>query len=308
MRPSAISRRRTPVVQLLVLTSLLGLTQCRTRPDEPTPAVPPVVVVPPPPSIFAVIGDYGYAGANEEAVATRVNSWRPAYIVTTGDNNYDNGATATIERNIGAYYHRYIGGYAGPAGPDTTRANHFFPSLGNHDLYTPGGQPYLAYFSLPGNERYYQVRQRAVEWFILNSNPSEPDGTSPTSRQGLWLQQALAASTAPWKLVVFHHPPYSSGDHGSTTGMRWPFKAWGAHAVLSGHDHDYERLVIDGLPYVVNGLGGRSLYAFGTTVPGSVVRYNTAYGALKGRADSVRLALTFITAGGQAIDSLVLTH
>lgn len=270
--------------------------------------MPPVVVVPPPPSVFAIIGDYGYAGPNEERVADLVKSWRPSYIVTTGDNNYDNGAAATIDANIGAYYHNYINGYAGAFGPDTTRANHFFPSLGNHDQYAPGALPYLAYFALPGNERYYQVRQRAVEWFIVNSNFSEPDGTTPTSRQGQWLQQALAASTAPWKLVVLHHPPYSSGDHGSSVAMQWPFQAWGASAVVAGHDHDYERLLVNDFPYLVNGLGGRSLYAFRTPKPGSVVRYNADYGALRGRADSTRLALTFTTATGLAIDSLVLTR
>ena len=45
--------------------------------------------------------------------------------------------------------------------------------------------------------------------------------------------------------------------------------AMGATAVLAGHDHDYERLIIDGLPYFVNGLGGGGIYQFTTPVPGS---------------------------------------
>lgn len=40
--------------------------------------------------------------------------------------------------------------------------------------------------------------------------------------------------------------------------MQWPFEAWGAHAVLSGHDHSYERLhapnANGGFPFFVNGL------------------------------------------------------
>ena len=259
-------------------------------------------------TVFAVIGDFGNASPDEEGVANRVKSWRPAYIVTTGDNNDPTGAAAALDPNIGAYYHNYIGGYHGTYGADTTRVNRFFPSLGNHDIVSQRGQPYLDYFALPGNERYYQTRQGTVEWFILNSNPSEPHGTLPTSRQGQWLRQALAASAAPWKVVVFHHPPYSSGSHGNAVWMQWPFKDWGAHAVLAGHDHTYERLVVNDLPYLVNGLGGSRLYEFDVIKPGSQVRYNATFGALRGKADAARMAFTFITSAGQAIDSLVLTR
>ena len=37
----------------------------------------------------------------------------------------------------------------------------------------------------------------------------------------------LSASDAPWKIAYFHHPPYSSGEHGSTPRMQWPFADWG---------------------------------------------------------------------------------
>ena len=43
------------------------------------------------------------------------------------------------------------------------------------------------------------------------SDPHEPDGIAMTSTQAVWLQAALAASTAPWNLVTMHHPPFSSG-------------------------------------------------------------------------------------------------
>lgn len=286
------------------ITIAFGVVQCRPDRDL-APVIPPPG--PPAPTVFAVIGDYGYNGANEDLVARRVKSWNPAYVVTTGDNNYNTGDPGTIDANIGFYYAQYIAHYSGDYGPDTVRENRFFPSLGNHDVGTRNGEPYLDYFTLPGNERYYQVRKGPVEWFILNSNFTEPDGVGPTTVQGQWLQQALAASAAPWKLVVFHHPPYSSGQHGGSTAMRWPFAAWGADAVLSGHDHTYERFDIGGFPYFVNGLGGKSLYGFSAPEPNSVVRFDTEYGAMRGRADAARLMLSFVTIGGQVIDSLVLT-
>ena len=87
--------------------------------------------------------------------------------------------------------------------------------------------------------------------------------------------------------------------------MQWPFEAWGADAVLAGHDHTYERLQIGGVPYFVNGLGGRSIYALGTPVAGSVVRYNGDYGAMLVDASSTGITYQFINRSGAVIDSYV---
>ncbi|MBZ0159711.1 MAG: metallophosphoesterase, partial [bacterium] len=105
---------------------------------------------------FAVIGDYGFAGQPEADVANLVKSWNPDFIITVGDNNYPSGAVSTIDNNIGQYYHDFISPYLGLWGPGAT-INRFFPSLGNHDWATTGAQPYLDYFTLPNNERYYDV-------------------------------------------------------------------------------------------------------------------------------------------------------
>lgn len=100
---------------------------------------------------FAVIGDYGLAGQRSSAVAALVKSWQPDFIITTGDNNYYYGEASTIDANIGQYYHQFIHLYAGQYGPGAT-TNRFFPSLGNHDWNADlGVQPYLDYFTLPGN-------------------------------------------------------------------------------------------------------------------------------------------------------------
>ena len=113
-----------------------------------------------------------------------------------------------------------------------------------------------------------------VHVFSLNSDCSEPNGNTAGSVQGAWLQAALAASTAPWKLVIAHHAPYSScTSHGSQAFMQWGFEGMGAHAVLSGHDHTYERvLMASGMPYFVNGIGGQSRNSFGTPIMGEPLR------------------------------------
>ena len=115
--------------------------------------------------------------------------------------------------------------------------NRFWPTLGNHD-YDRGLTNYTNYFTLPNNERYYAAPPvDDIQFFVVNANDQEPDGTSSTSKQAMWLKGALAASTATWKIVLFHQPAYSSGEQGNTLNMRWPFQQWGASAVINGHDH-----------------------------------------------------------------------
>ncbi|MER3468329.1 MAG: alkaline phosphatase, partial [Thermoflexus sp.] len=240
--------------------------------------------------------------------AALVRGWAPDFIVTTGDNNYPRGEAATIDGNIGPYYHGFIAPYRGRYGPGADR-NRFFPALGNHDWESPGARPFRDYFTLPGNERYYDVRWGPVHLFILDSDPREPDGITADSRQARWLRERLQASDAPWRLVVLHHPPYSSGLHGSTPALQWPFARWGAHAVLAGHDHSYERIERDGIVYFVNGLGGHpARYPFRTPVPGSQVRYWARHGALWVEADATTLVFRFITVDGKEIDRRVLTQ
>ena len=125
------------------------------------------------------------------------------------------------------------------------------------------------------------------EIIVVDSDSREIDGITRDSAQGEWLQNALAASASRWKIVYFHHPPFSSSSsHGDTPKLQWPFKEWGATAVLSGHDHDYERIVKSDFPYFVTGHGGNALYGFTIPVAGSAVRYNSAHGAMLIEADS----------------------
>ncbi|MCE9647470.1 MAG: metallophosphoesterase [Chloroflexi bacterium] len=251
--------------------------------------------------VFGVIGDYGLASQSEADVANLVKGWNPDFIVTVGDNNYPNGAASTIDQNIGQYYHDYIFPYRGSFGSSATYKK-FFPVLGNHDWDSNAAQPYFNYFSFYNRIGYYDFIKGPVHFFMLDSDPGEPDGTSSTSEQAKWLKRELAASSSDFNIVVLHHAPYSSGKHGSTSYMQWPFKAWGADAVLAGHDHIYERLSIDGLPYFVNGIGGAEIYPFETQLPGSQVRFNQDYGAMRVEADSTAVKFQFFTRTGLLVD------
>lgn len=254
---------------------------------------------------FAVIGDYGLTGQAEGDVAKLVIGWKPDFIIAVGDNNYDSGAAGSIDDNIGRYYHSYIYPYTGAYGAGAT-TNKFFPVLGNHDWITTNAQPYENYFDLPGNNRYYDIVQGPVHFFMLDSDPNEPDGSTATSVQALWLKNTMAVSTSPWNIVVMHHAPFSSGKHGSNVYMQWPFRAWGADAVLAGHDHTYERLLEDNLPYFVDGISGSTIYEFGDPLPGSQLRYNADYGAMLVKATDSKIVFEFTNRGGTLIDTFSL--
>ncbi len=254
-------------------------------------------------SRFAVIGDFGDAGSAEEDVANLVHSWNVDFVITLGDNNYPDGKASTIDENIGQYYHQYIYPYVGPYGGGAN-VNRFFPSLGNHDWRTNPPQPYYDYFELPNNERYYDFVWGDVHFFALDSDTDEPDGVSENSVQGQWLQNALSTSISAWRIVYFHHAAYSSSsNHGSQEYMQWPFKDWGATAVLAGHDHTYERLIVDELLYFVNGLGGKSKYSFSTPIPGSQVRYNSDYGAMLVEANQDSITFKFYSRANDLVDT-----
>ena len=323
MSASSQIKKRTIVLLLIVLACGCNSLSFEREENPASPAgtlsrsTTPFVPTPPisfnsndssysssePSVVFAVIGDYGTGDQIAGEVADLVKSWQPEFIITTGDNNYPSGSQATIDNAVGKFYNNFIFPYQGDFGEGADQ-NRFFPSLGNHDWLTAGAEPYLNYFALPGNERYYDFTWgHLLQFFVLDSDPNEPDGVRSDSRQAAWLEQRMAGSNATWKIVYMHHPPFSSGRQGSVEYMRWNFKEWEADAVLSGHDHFYERLIKRRLVYFVNGLGGDDAYEFDHPLVGSQVRFNADHGAMRVEATKHKITFQFITRTGEVIDT-----
>jgi hypothetical protein len=280
---------------------------------------------------FAAFGDYGVNNEYEAAVATMVDSWNPDILLALGDAYYlEAGGTGSEKYDLstGQYYCNFLKdinttGTACPVGQASI--NRFFPALGDHDYDDAGTtdnlpSTYTDYFNLPGagytsssnNERYYDFVSGPIHFFILNSLSQtgyEPDGTTSSSIQGEWLRTQLGASTSTWNVVVTHNPPYSSGtEHGSKVRMQWPFAQWGADVILSGDEHNYERILRDGIVYFVNGLGGAWPYPFGTPIEGSAFRYNASHGALRVTVTDQSMIFEFYSTenGGTLQDSYTI--
>jgi len=287
-------------------------------------------------TVFAIIGDFGDDDQEEVKLAALVKSWDPAFIVTSGDNWYGplNGlgdlTLSSLDQVVGKYFQEFIFPYIGSYGSGGD-AQALHVCLGNHDFDPVGRRALeLQYFNLA--KSYYTVVKGPVQFFLYDSGydssqvNQEPDGIALGSVQALWLQAQLALSTAQFRVVVLHHPPFTSckssilvpplaGDGTlSYPALRLPFKDWGADAVISGHAHLYERLLHDGIPYIINGAGGRSgtmpeepaLFA-DTLQPESVVRYNSAFGAQRCVVDCSSLTMQFINFDGELIDEVVIS-
>jgi tartrate-resistant acid phosphatase type 5 len=301
-RASGSFGRRRLVGLSAAALSLAGLlTSCGSPDAETGQPTRPLSIAPADARIrFAVIGDYGTGRRQARAVADLVKSWSPDFIITTGDNNYPRGGADTIDKNIGRLYGAYIAPYKGQYGPGAT-TNRFFPSIGNHDLHADDGKAYFDYFTLPGNERYYEFTAGPVHFFALNSDFREPDGRKSRSTQGDWLRKAVAASDACWRVAYFHHPPYASSGK-QAKHMRWPFAEWGIDLAFAGHLHAYERLFLDGVTYVIVGLSGGARNRFEQVLSISQARYREAHGALLATVRGGELTLEFINRHGTLID------
>ncbi|MCY7418087.1 MAG: metallophosphoesterase [Chloroflexi bacterium] len=169
------------------------------------------------------------------------------------------------------------------------------PVIGNHEYNTAGAAGYFGYFgaAAAGPGGYYAVDQGTWRVYAINSECSfVPCGAA--SAQLSWLQADLAANPRQCVLAMWHEPRFTSGVHGDATAMApiWAaLHAAGAELVLSGHDHDYERLLpMDpsgtydpghGVIQMVVGTGGVGNNAFPGVRANSVVRNDSTYGVIQ---------------------------
>ncbi|HET9450112.1 MAG TPA: metallophosphoesterase, partial [Aggregicoccus sp.] len=265
---------------------------------------------------FAAVGDFGTGGTKQKEVAQAMLAARPELFVALGDNAYSSGTEDEIQNNLFAPMAALLAEVP------------LFPSAGNHEYVTNQAQPYLDNFYLPtnnalGTERFYSFDWGHVHFVALDSNCAIGLASSERctlAAQKKFVEEDLAASQAPWKVVYFHHPPFSSGAHGNQLTMRREFgplfEKYGVDLVLTGHDHNYERShpmkgdsvsPQDGVPYLVVGSGGASLREWGTSQPSwSAARNNTAYGYLDVTVEGGRLSARFLTPGGTVVDAFTL--
>jgi hypothetical protein len=202
---------------------------------------------------FLAFGDSGGGGADQRALADQMYSLPYSLIVHTGDIAYDSGTIGEFEETVFKMY--------------TPLFRHipFFPAAGNHEYKTMSGAPFRAVFSLPGGsgEKWYSYDWGRIHFVAL-------DTEADYATQAQWLDDDLTRTALPWKIVYFHKPPYSSGEHGSDGSLRKALapvlEKHRVQLVLAGHDHNYERMHLqEGVQYIVTGGGGVGTRPVGTS-------------------------------------------
>ena len=196
----------------------------------------------------ALVGDVGDGGDREfrtaAAIAEQAEIDPYDILMLLGDNVYPAGDPERIRATVFE-----------PFGPLLDAGTELFAILGNHDEMSGTGDAQLEALGMPG--RWYAVERGDMLGIALDSTiPTDPE-------QLAWLEETLAESDATWKLVGFHHPPYSSGMHGSNETVRDTFvpifERYGVQIVFSGHEHDYQRSdPINGITYIVTGAASRT--------------------------------------------------
>lgn len=267
---------------------------------------------------FVAFGDSGSGLTPQYDVADQVGISMPDLVIITGDVVYDSGAPHELDPRYFTPYQLLIDRIP------------FYPALGNHDVRTNNGQPLLDALHLPTNdrdstERFYSFDRGQSHFVALNTN----DPTQPGSPQHDWLAADLAATSATWIFVFFHHPPYSSSRHGGQSFVRSNlvplFDLHAVDIVFSGHDHDYERtfplagpegVVVDtdpasyvdpaGTIYIVTGGGGRSLYT--SRVSSFTAISESVYHMVQVDVIDLQVTVTAIDRNGVDFDRMTLTR
>lgn len=132
----------------------------------------------------------------------------------------------------------------------------FIPVLGNHEYDSNVNENFFAVWGSQVPSRGYYTVDLGIGWvaIVLNSERVSDEQTA-------WLEQQLIDNSAKCVIVAMHHPRFSSGVHGDTTSVApWYdlMVQYNVVAVLSGHDHHYERFDSP-VPQFVVGTGGKDL-------------------------------------------------
>ncbi len=244
---------------------------------------------------FVAMGDWGAGTPFQKDVASQlIKRYKESpyqAVLLLGDNIYPDG---NIKKHGKAYFTDLYASLI-------DESVQFIVALGNHDVLAGHQDDQKRFFKMPGY--YYQVHKPVVDFFVIDSNRFEKDDV-----QQRWLSNALQASKAPWKVVMGHHPIYSSGEHGLNAGLRKtlePILVKGkADLYLAGHDHEYERFQpVQGVQHLVSGGGGAYLRNFEKPLPGSLVRVK-AHHFMDFDACANQLTLRVISKTGEVIDQV----
>jgi tartrate-resistant acid phosphatase type 5 len=226
---------------------------------------------------FLLVGDWGRNGEPDQmAVAKQMgiagDQSAAKFVVAVGDNFYEHGVKSASDPQWQSSFENV---YTAPS-----LQVPWWSILGNHD-YHGNCEAQIEYsrtskrWNMPA--RYYTRTEKidtntVADFFYIDTTPmaelkddmlvirGDAKGQD-VPKQTAWLEAALAASTAPWKIVIGHHPVYSGGEHGDTPYIVEQIlpllEKYGVQAYFNGHDHDLQHLQSGKINFFCTGGGSR---------------------------------------------------
>jgi len=234
---------------------------------------------------FVSFGDNSYGDLSDRAIAYHAYQQNPDFVMNCGDNVYESGTENEYQRYFFPVYNADVAGVrlGAPLLRSvpfyTVIANHdvqdkderghetadfgrnpdalaFYtamhlplngPASPTYATPTMGPAERVAAFRACAGDRFPRMANYSFDYgdahfLCLDSNRYvDPNDAALQT----WMAADLAATDAPWKFVVFHHPPFNVGnEHYDVQHMRVLsplFEAHGVDVVLSGHEHNYQR-------------------------------------------------------------------
>jgi len=228
---------------------------------------------------FIILGDYGVGGEDQYAVARVSAAQGPAFTVSTGDNVYLAAAPVLFDQTIFRPMRPLLA-----QGP-------MLGVVGDHDTLWEGGRPLAEVLGWPGDGDRSVQRYGRMAFITLGIEGDASD--LPFLRSALARTRDAAAR---WVLI---HRPVDAGNP-----VLPVIRQAGAAAVLSGHNHRYERRVVDGVLCLTVGTGGapRSEGDEFTPESADATVSIAEFGSLRADYAAGSVDYAFIDAAGEVLD------
>ncbi|WP_072390726.1 tartrate-resistant acid phosphatase type 5 family protein [Hyphomicrobium sp. CS1GBMeth3] len=223
---------------------------------------------------FLAIGDWGERTPGQKPVATALaeasRRLDPEFIVSTGDNIYENGVKSVDDPLWVDVFEKIY--------DDPNLMRPWYAVLGNHD-HRGNVDAQIAYSGVSGRwtmpSRYYKRSKtlgdgRLLDFFFLDTTELTKDDSElveflkgrDTDDQLKWLKKSLSESRAHWKIVIGHHPVFSGGPHEHYTvfekRLRPLLERYGVEAYINGHDHNLQHIKVGNVHYLTSGGGAHA--------------------------------------------------
>jgi predicted phosphodiesterase len=233
-----------------------GMTEARKINNVPCPESVEVTK-------FSFMADTQEGRDDDKTFATNVAKFNGSAVLLGGD---------LVE--TGAIYKEWVGFFE--ALNPAIQSEMLIPVVGNHEYHENKKVPlWELFFQTEAAEDFYALDIGPVHVIAINS--CFTDEPSIRLKQLTWLNQELAKPSR-WKVVFFHHPPFSRSIMNS---KEYPKKEWRVlqqdyvpifethhvDLVLNGHTHLYEHSEKAGVQYLTMGPAGGVMGTHGSSNP-----------------------------------------